>query len=98
MPPDHLFCVIVGDNRLSVAETLIANFQVLAWDIKKEKKRNWGLKLQKFAKNQVVNKQFENALRAAELAKDCGVEGPDLTNETIKQSEEANQRLQCVFQ
>lgn len=95
--PNHLFCVIVGDRELSVAETLLTDFHILAWDMKREGKRNWGLKLQRLAENKAVANRYDIAVQAAENAKQFGVEGPDFTNEAIQQREEAIQQLQRLF-
>lgn len=91
MPSDHLFCVIVGDCRLSIAETLMANFQVLTWDMKREKREKLGSRVKEFVENKAAEKRFDIAARAAELAKQFGVEGTHFANEAIQQSEEVTQ-------
>lgn len=97
IPPERLLCVIMGDCRFSVAEILIMNFQMLTWDMKREKKRKWGQEMQKFTENQVAENRFDTASQAAGYAKHFGIEGPDFTTEVILQNEETVQRLQCLF-
>lgn len=97
VPPDNLFCVIVGDCRLSVAETLITNSHIVSWDVERDSKKTWGMKLQKFVQNQAAANRIDVAVKAAEYAKQCGAEGPDFTYEAIKQSDETTNRLQCLF-
>lgn len=78
--------MIVGDCRVSVAETIKTSFHVLVWNLKKKKKWTRVLKLQQFADGQAADNRFDIAVRVVEYAKQLGTEVPDYTNEVIQQS------------
>lgn len=98
IPTGYLLCVIVWDCRLSVANTLIANFNVFAWDMKGEMKRDWGLKMQQFAENQAAVNRYDIAVRAAECANQFGAQELDFTNEAHHRSVETPINCNACFQ
>ncbi|MBV5279778.1 MAG: hypothetical protein J0651_00405, partial [Actinobacteria bacterium] len=86
-----VFQVIVGDCRLSIAQTLASSFHLLAWDLKAESQKDWGLKLQQFCGEQAEKNQTDVAAQAAESAKRLGVGTPDYQAAALRQGE-ATQR------
>lgn len=96
-PISPVLIVMLEDCHVSVAETLMANFQVQAWDLKVEGQKDWIVKLQQFVSDQMEHGAIGVAARAAEGVKQLGGEAPDLQAVAFEYNQETSQRFQSLF-
>lgn len=96
-PISPVLVVMLEDCRVSVAETLMANFQVQAWDLKTEGHKDWIAKLQQVVSDQMEQGAIGVAARAAEDVKQLGGEAPYLQAVAFEYNQKTSQRFQSLF-
>lgn len=97
IPTGCLLHVAMGDCRLPVAETLLAHFHLLSWDMKCERQRDWAVKLQKCSQDQEAVGRTDVALELALCAKKLGTFGPSLKDAAFQVRANVAQRFQYLF-
>lgn len=96
-PISPVFKIMVGDCRILVVETLMANLHLQTWDLKVEGQRDWIRKLQQFIRDQAKKCAIDVAVIAAENMRQLGGEGLDFETVTFEYKQESSQRLQSLF-